>query len=101
VSALPRTPELHALGAGQVDQLAGMVLELATQLHVERARLRALEHHLVERGVLAAGEVGAEIPAALRESLQQELNRSLGGLFASAAERDDARAPLRDEQDRS
>ncbi|MDL4774150.1 MULTISPECIES: hypothetical protein [Thermomonosporaceae] len=76
---LPPAPELRALGAAQVDQLAAMVFELAGQLHEERARVRELERRLA-------------MPSGT--DLSDDLNRSIARLLAVAAERDDARAPL-------
>ncbi|MEV4670414.1 hypothetical protein ACGFJT_00780 [Actinomadura geliboluensis] len=79
IAPLPPAPELRALGSAQLDQLAAMVFELASQLHEERARVRELERRL---GMPSGGD-----PA-------EELNRSIARLLAVAAERDDARAPL-------
>lgn len=97
--ARPRAPEPHALGAAQVDQLAAMVLELAAQLHEERARVRVLEHHLRQRDLIPDGEEYASAAEApdLRASLGRDLDRSLAALLAVITERDDARAPLQGE----
>lgn len=94
--ALPASPERRFLADAQLDQLAGLVLELAGQLHVERARVAALEHALVTAGVLdrAALDVAAADPA-LSERTGKELDSSLGGLLRVLTEDDDARTPLR------
>jgi hypothetical protein len=94
----PHAPELRALGGGQVDGLAAMVLELAAQLHVERARVRALEYHL--RALAPIGDGPLTLPAEAagpRAELAADLNRSVAALLAATVERDDTRAPLRDE----
>lgn len=94
----PYTPELRALGAGQVDGLGEMLLELAAQLHVERVRVRVLEHHLRALVPIPDGPLAVPADAAeLRQQLDRDLRGSIAGLLAAATERDDARSPLRDE----
>lgn len=98
MSETPYAPEPHALGARQVDGLAAMVLELAAQLHVERARVRALEHHLRALAPVPDGPLTLPAEAAgPRAELAADLRRSVAALLAAAAEQDDARAPLRHE----
>jgi hypothetical protein len=81
-----------------LDRLTGLVFELASQLHVERAQRLALEAALVEAGVLArdaverlAGDV------ALRRRTQEALDESMAKLLRVITERADPRAPLRPE----
>ncbi|MEO9222636.1 MAG: hypothetical protein ABI251_12850 [Mycobacteriaceae bacterium] len=96
---LSRSPELHFLTVAQLDQLAGLVFELAAQLHVERARLSAIEQLLLDRGVLDREGLLAVIDTpAQQERLSGELDRSLAGMLRVQMEDDDARAPLRADQ---
>jgi hypothetical protein len=74
-----------------------MVLELAAQLHAERTRLRTLEHALCDRGVLVPEDMTADPSSELAGELREELDRALSRLLAAPTERDDARAPLREE----
>lgn len=87
------------LGDAQIDQLAGLVLELAGQLHVERTRISALEHALDTAGVLdrSALDAAAADPA-LAEITVEQLDRSLAGLVRVMTEGDDARGPLRGDE---
>lgn len=93
---LPASPEWRFLTDAQVDQLAGLVLELAGQLHVERARVSALEHALVTAGVLdrAALETASR-DSTVSERIGEQLDRSLVGLMRVLTEDDDARTPMR------
>ena len=88
--------ELRLLPPDSLDGLAGLVFELAAQLHVERVRRTALEALLERRGLLGADELAtlADDPA-FGVRCQPALDRSLDGLLRVLAERDDARAPLR------
>jgi hypothetical protein len=89
-------PELRLLASTDVDQLAGLVFELAAQLHVERQRRLALEEVLVRRHVvnrddlerLAADERFGAVVA-------DELAKAQQGLLDVLLEDDDARTPLR------
>ena len=80
-----------------VDKLAGLVLELAQQLHVERAQRLALERVLIDKGVLthAAIERLAADPA-FTDALRRELDQSIRKLLRVLHERDDRRTPLRE-----
>lgn len=83
-------------GIPDSERLAGLVFELASQLHAERARRIALEQALVSAGVLTAGAVAAAAPAARAET-SAALDRSMHGLLRMIAESDDPRTPLRHE----
>ena len=93
---LPASPEWQFLADAQVDQLAGLLLEIAGQLHVERTRVLALEHALVAAGVLepTAGDVAVGDPE-LRQRTADQLDHSLSALLRVLTEDDDARTPLR------
>jgi hypothetical protein len=88
--------ELRLLPADSLDSLAGLVFELAAQLHVERVRRAALETVLERRGLCTPDELAslADDPS-FAARCQPALDRSLEGLLRVLAERDDARAPLR------
>lgn len=84
------------LGEAQIDQLAGLVVELAGQLHVERVRISALEHALKAAGVLDLDAIGAAAAeSTLAATAADQLDRSLAGLLRVMTEGDDARGPLR------
>ncbi|HKZ73845.1 MAG TPA: hypothetical protein VJ011_07270 [Steroidobacteraceae bacterium] len=80
------------------DRLAGLVFELASQLHVERAQRLALEAALVEAGVLAPAACERLLAdAQLRRRTQDALEQSMAKLLRVITERADPRAPLRPE----
>ncbi len=83
-------------GIPDPERLAGLVFELASQLHAERARRIALEQALVSAGVLAAGDVEAAAPAA-RSETSAALDRAMHGLLRVMAESTDPRTPIRHE----
>ena len=80
------------------ERLAGLVFELASQLHAERSRRMALEIALERAGLLAPGAADAlgEDPALLARS-RAGLDRSMRGLMRILTEAADPRAPLRGE----
>ncbi len=80
------------------ERLAGLVFELASQLHIERARRIALELALERAGALPAGAAEAlgtddEYRRRAGESLDEAMRR----LMRVLAESDDPRKPLRHE----
>jgi hypothetical protein len=80
-----------------VDRLAGLVFELASQLHAERSHRLALERALERAGVIApaALEAAAAEPA-LRDRARAEVEASVARLMRVVTESADPRAPLRD-----
>lgn len=89
--------ELTAFHDPDMDRLAGLVFELAAQLHVERQRRMALETALVGKGLVRRSQLDelagdeqflGDVRSALQESQEQ--------LLAILLETDDARHPLRD-----
>jgi hypothetical protein len=88
--AAPVTATLDA------ERLAGLVFELASQLHAERVHRLALESALVRAGVVpeAALQAAAEDPA-LRERSRREVEESVARLMRVITESADPRAPLR------
>jgi hypothetical protein len=86
----------HAyLGDVSPDQLAALVFELASQLHVERTRRMALETLLARQGIIdpAALEGAPELAAQSTDALDQSLRR----LFRIVAAQGDPTGPLRAE----
>lgn len=85
-------------GAPSLEQLTGLVFELALQLHQERVRRIALEVALEDAGVLApdAAERAAEA-ARRKERSAAALDRSMGGILRALTEDADPRTPLRSE----
>ncbi len=83
-------------GAPSLDQLTGLVFELASQLHAERARRIVLEAALEEAGVLAqsACERLAPQPEVRRRSAAA-LDRAMAGLMRVMTKDVDPRTPLR------
>ena len=83
-------PELDA------RQLAGLVLELSSQLHAERVHRLALETALVQAGVLDAGAMQklADDPA-LRAASRRAAGESIAALLGVLSKDQDPRAPLR------
>lgn len=97
-AAIEAMPELRLLAAADVDKVAGLVFELAAQLHVERQRRSVLEEVLVRRGVVDRDQLAAlASDSAFRRSIGEELARSQRGLLDVLLETDDARTPLRAE----
>lgn len=90
--------DMVLLGSSVADRLAGLVFELASQLHVERTHRLALERALEQAGVLPEGaaEALADDPA-LAAASRAALDRSVERLMRVVAEGGDARAPLRAE----
>jgi hypothetical protein len=80
------------------ERLAGLVFELASQLHIERTGRIALETALERAGLLAPGaaQALADDPALLALA-REGLDRSMRGLMRILTEAADPRAPLRGE----
>jgi len=78
-------------------QLAGLVFELASQLHVERAQRVALQTALERAGVLDAAALAAVAADAAAQRLsRQMLEQSVARLLRVLTEDIDPRRPLRD-----
>lgn len=82
-----------------VDRVVGLVMQLATDLHVAQARCRALEHLLVRAGVLDAGAVDAFEPdeAEARE-IEEARDALLARLTRIMTEDGPSAHPLREER---
>jgi hypothetical protein len=85
---------------GAIDnaKLAGLIFELASQLHVERARRLALEAALAARGLVPpdAIESAGDAPA-LRAAAAEAADAAIRALLRVLSESVDERAPLRGE----
>lgn len=82
----------------QLDRAASLILELASQLHVTRTRVRVLEAALVRQGVLTAGEIDAFEPAEEEAAvLDADRDRAMRGLLRILTEDGPAAHPLREE----
>jgi hypothetical protein len=89
-------PELRLLGANDVDKLAGLVFELASQLHVERQQRMALEELLVRGGLVDRSQLAVLVSdASFGAVVGEELDRSQQRFLDVLIETDDARRPLR------
>lgn len=79
-----------------VQQLAGLVFELSSQLHAERLHRLALEAALAQAGILDVGALqkSANDPA-LRSASRHAASESIASLLRVLSEDQDPRAPLR------
>ncbi len=81
-----------------IDQVAAMVLELGSQLHVERQRRMALEALLLRRGVIdPTALAGMASDEAFLAEARSALDDSLRRLLRIMMETGDPRGPLRAE----
>jgi hypothetical protein len=85
-------------GVPDPERLAGLVFELASQLHVERARRIALEAVLREAGLVSDEKIeAAAADAATRAATAAALDKAMHGLMRVVTEGSDPRTPLRRE----
>jgi hypothetical protein len=78
------------------ERLAGLVFELASQLHIERTQRIALEIALARSGALDAQGVEAlASDAEVRRRSAAELDQSMAKLMRVLTEHPDERRPLR------
>ena len=86
------------LGGLDNSKLAALVFELASQLHIERARRLALEAALIARGTLSEADIEtAGNDAALRRTAAEAADLAVRRLLRVLSESPDDRAPLRGE----
>lgn len=82
--------------------LGALILELASQLHVERTRRLALEVALAEAGIVALAAIEkAGAHAALREQAAKAADESIRKLLRVLSDSKDERVPLRAESGRA
>lgn len=89
--------ELTIFSDAATDRLAGLVFELAAQVHVERQHRMALEALLLRCGLVSQTELDElsgddDFMTAVRDALRESQDQ----LLAILLETDDARHPLRD-----
>jgi len=78
-----------------MDLMAGVIFEVAAQLHEERAARLALQSALLSAGLLDGSAIAAAaVQPSTRAGSKAELDRSLASLLRVLVQRDDARAPL-------
>lgn len=78
------------------ERLAGLIYELASQLHVERTQRIALELALERAGVIDGQSVATlAVDPALRERSAAALKRSMAKLMRIVTESADPSRPLR------
>jgi hypothetical protein len=97
-SMIPKDGPTPPFGAPDLEQLTGLVFELASQLHIERVRRIALEVALEHAGVMppdAAERIAASVKVTERSATA--LERAMGGIMRVLTEDDDPRTPLRGE----
>lgn len=83
------------------DQIAALVFELASQLHVERQRRIAIETQLSRAGLLDTDALDhAASDVEVRDKGRAELDQALRGLLRIVTETGDPRGPLRAEHGR-
>jgi hypothetical protein len=85
-------------GEPDADKLAGLVFELAAQLHIERSHRLALETALIRSGLISPDAVAEATDTTQFLSLaRQELDQSMRKLLRVLLENGDLRTPLRPE----
>ncbi|MCR1783742.1 hypothetical protein KVF89_14475 [Nocardioides carbamazepini] len=90
--------EFQYLENPQTAKLFDLFLQLATELHVERHRLRALEALLVRKGVLAADELDHFTPTDAETRLLDDTRSDyLARLVRIITENGPAEHPLREQ----
>ncbi len=86
------------LGGLDNSKLAALVFELASQLHIERARRLALEAALIARGTLSQADIeAAGNDAAFRRTAAEAADLAVRHLLRVLSESPDDKAPLRGE----
>lgn len=90
--------DLKLLGDNAIDKLAGLVFELASQLHEERMRRRALEDRLAAAGALDPAALDALVDdPAFREGSRDAADASIRRLLRIIEEDGGPEGPLRAE----
>lgn len=90
--------DLRLLDDNAIDKLAGLVFELASQLHEERVRRQALESVLAGAGALDASAIEALVDdPAFRDRSRAEADASIRRLLRILEEDGPPEGPLRAE----
>lgn len=89
-------------GEISASKLAGLIFELASQLHVERARRLALEARLEALGVVTPESIESTAgDSRLRAASEAAADASIRALLRILSEATDERTPLRGEAPQS
>jgi len=89
-------------GAPTLEQLTGLVFELASQLHVERARRIALEATLEDSGLLKFNAIDfVASKTEVRQRTTAALDRAMSGIMRVLTEDANPRTPLRAQAEKS
>ncbi len=92
----PLADPRDAFGAPTLEQLTGLVFELASQLHVERVQRLTLEAALEEAGVLEAAKLSSPaVLTAARTRAAPALERAMAGVMRVLTEDAGPKTPLR------
>jgi hypothetical protein len=92
----PLADPTQAFGAPTLEQLTGLVFELASQLHVERVQRITLEAALENAGLLDAARLSAPaVRAAARARAAPALERAMAGVMRVLTEDAGPKTPLR------
>lgn len=90
--------DLQLLGPAAADRLAGLVFELASQLHEERVRRLALEDVLTRAGLLDTAALEAVVEdSAFRDRSRAQADDSIRRLLRIVTEHGTPEGPLRAE----
>ncbi len=102
VSNIERRDSAPPFGAPTLEQLTGLVFELASQLHIDRPHRIALEAALEDAGILKSGEPErAATRAEIRTRCAASLDRAMGGMMRVLTEDSDPRVPLRAQNEKN
>ncbi|MFW6197856.1 MAG: hypothetical protein ACOC5B_03240 [Myxococcota bacterium] len=88
--------DIRFFGNRDIDTVVGVVMELAAQLHEERAHRIALQVALEEAGMLQPGAV-EEASEVARDRIRAELDTAVAGLVRVMAESGPPEHPMRHE----
>lgn len=92
-------PEPKYLAGVDPDTLAGLVFELAAQMHTERQHRLALECALVKNGMIDAGLLASlSEDATVLEQARAGADQSIRSLLRIVMEDGDLKTPLRNER---
>jgi len=92
------TREVHYFEDPNLDKAVGLIMQLASEVHVLTQRLHALEAALARKGALDAGTVDAFVPdEGERERFEAMRDTMVARLLRVLTEDGPAEHPLRDE----
>lgn len=87
------------LDGANSDRMAGLIFELAAQLHIERQKRMALEKALISKGVISSEEVAALVEdQPFLEAARDEADGAIRSMLRILMEDGDLKQPLRAER---